>query len=246
MGPVNRRHVFTVAGMGAVGGLAAASPALAIGDAPGDWPYLSRYRADNQAAMALPAEQRRVVFMGDSITDGWGNNPSLGADFMKTHGFVGRGISGQTTGQMLIRFMPDVIALSPKGVHILAGINDIAGNNGPYRFEDTCNNLEAMTALATSKRIRVVMASVLPAARFPWAPDLGNPTAKILELNAWIKAHCQAHGYLYLDYWPVLADADQGLSAGLALDPVHPGAAGYRLMEPLALKAVSQALDRWF
>ena len=246
MAGINRRGIFTAAGIGAVGAMAAASPALAVGDAPNDWPNIGRYRADNAMVSALPAEQKRVVFMGDSITDSWGNNHDLGADFMKANGFVGRGISGQTTGQMLVRFMPDVVALKPKAVHILAGINDIAGNNGVYRFEDTRNNLEAMTSLAKAAHIRVVMASVLPAANFPWALDLGNPTSKILELNGWMKAHAQKNGFQYLDYWPGVADVSQGLKAELALDAVHPGASGYRIMEPLALKAVSQSLDHWF
>jgi lysophospholipase L1-like esterase len=202
-----------------------------------DWPDLARYRAEN-AALPQPAPgENRVVFMGDSITDAWGH----GSAFFPGKPYVNRGISGQTTPQMLIRFRPDVIALKPKVVVILAGINDIAGNTGPSTPEMTENNLTSMAELAKANNIRVVLASILPAAGFPWRPGI-NPVDQIREINRWIQDYCNRNGYTYLDYYSAMADPSSGMKKDLTIDGVHPNAAGYAVMTPLAENAISEAL----
>lgn len=203
-----------------------------------DWPFLKRYAAENAADAALPAERRRVVFIGDSITQGWKDSrPAFFAD----HGFIGRGISGQVTAQMLVRFWPDVIALRPQAVHILAGTNDIAENAGPYDPVATQANLQAMTTLARANGLSVVLGAVTPAADFPWRPGLG-PIAKIAALNAWIRDFAQRSGATFADYTAVLDDGRGGMRPGLAYDGVHPTSEGYAQMEPVALAAVATAL----
>ena len=204
-----------------------------------DWAGLHRYRKDNARVKTLPASARQAVFMGDSITDAWPHNAPA---FFDSHGFVGRGISGQVSAQMVLRFGAEVIDLKPRIVHILAGTNDIAENRDPYDFEQTTRNLSAMTAMARANGIRVVMGSVPPATSFGWKPEHGNPAAEIKALNVWIKAHCKAHGFVYADYWPVLAMADGGLKPQLGSDSVHPNAAGYAVMAPVALAAIEAAL----
>lgn len=204
-----------------------------------DWANLHRYRMDNARVKALPASARQVVFMGDSISDAWPRNAPA---FFDNHGFIGRGISGQVTAQMIVRFGAEVIDLKPRVVHILAGTNDIAENRDPYEFEQTTRNLAAMTAMARANGIRVVMGSVPPATSFAWKPERGNPVALIKALNVWIHKHCQANGFVYADYWPVLAMADGGLMPELGSDSVHPNAAGYAVMAPVALAAIEAAL----
>lgn len=251
---MDRRHILSICASGLGLGLAGlimprqanAGQVTVYGEAPGDLANIGRYRKANAELLALPKDQRRAVFMGDSITDNWGNMPEWGGDFLKHNGFVGRGISGQTSAQMLIRFTSDVLSLNPRAVHILAGTNDIAENSGAYVPEDTANNLAAMASLAHLNHIKVVIGSVPPANAFPWKPELGNPTAKIKALNDWIKAYCAANRFVYCDYWPVLARADDALKPELGLDAVHPNAAGYTAMAPVALKAVTQALETWF
>lgn len=203
-----------------------------------DWPFLKRYAVDNAADAALPAERRRVVFIGDSITQGWKDvRPSFFAD----HGFIGRGVGGQVTAQMLVRFWPDVVALRPQAVHILAGINDIAENAGPYDPVATQANLQAMTTLARANGLAVVLGAVTPAADFPWRPGLG-PIAKIAALNVWLKDFAQRSGAIFADYTSVLDDGKGGMRPGLAYDGVHPTGEGYAQMEPVALAAVATAL----
>ncbi len=204
-----------------------------------DWANLRRYRQEN-AQLPPPAEgENRVVFMGDSITDAWGRKYQ---GFFPGKPYVNRGIGGQTTPQMLIRFRPDVIALKPKVVVILAGTNDLAGNTGPMTPEEILGNLISMAELARANDIRVVLASVLPAIDYPWRPEHPNPSEKIIALNAMIKDYAAKNGLIYLDYFSALADERNGLKSEYAQDAVHPNQAGYDVMGPLAEKAIMQAL----
>lgn len=204
-----------------------------------DWAQLGRYR-DEDAQIAAQPQAQRVVFLGDSITDGWGRRPNTG-EFFPGRPYVNRGISGQTTPQMLVRFEQDVVRLHPAVVVIQAGTNDVAGNTGPETPETIEDNYRAMCAIARSSGIRVVLASVLPAARFPWRPAV-QPVGKIRELNAWLRRFAQESGAVYLDYYAALADAQGGMREGLSSDGVHPVAAGYALMTPLAEEAIRKAL----
>ena len=203
-----------------------------------DWAGLGRYREANaQLGTPRPGE-RRVVFYGNSITDSW-------AKYFPAHfsgrPYVGRGISGQTTPQLLVRFRQDVIELQPAAVVILAGTNDIAGNTGPASLAQIAGNLTSMVELARANGIRVVLASVLPAYDYPWRPGL-EPAAKIVALNQWLQQYSAAHDVVYLDYWSALADERQGLRAGLTADGVHPNEQGYLVMAPLAEAAIARAL----
>lgn len=211
-----------------------------------DWPNLKRYHQANAEVVALPAASRRVVMMGDSITDNWANPQFNNGDFFATHGMVGRGISGQVTAQMLLRFMPEVVALKPQVVHIMAGTNDIAENQDPYDFAATAGNLQAMVTLAKANGIRVIMASVPPATSFSWKPYRGNQLDTIKALNAWIKTTCTEQHVTYCDYWPVLQGPDGGLRPDLGYngDSVHPGPKGYAVMEPVLLEAIRVAMTR--
>lgn len=204
-----------------------------------DWPNLKRFREDN-AKIGLPApNENRVVFMGNSITEGWGRvNP----EFFARKPYINRGISGQTTPQMLIRFRPDVINLKPKLVVILAGTNDIAGNTGPSTLEMIEDNLASMADLAKANGIKVVLCSVLPAYDYPWKPGL-EPYKKILELNKWIKNFAEKNGNIYLDYYSAMVDERPGLKAEYSSDGVHPNKLGYSIMAPLVEKAISKALN---
>jgi len=181
-----------------------------------------------------------VVFFGDSITEAWA--PLFASQFPGKP-FVGRGISGQTTPQMLARFQQDVVALQPSVVVILAGTNDIAGNTGPMTLEMTEDNLRAMTEMAQRHGIRVVLSSVLPVYDYPWKPGL-EPAPKIIALNAWIKRYAAEVGETYLDYHSAMVDARGGLPPSLARDGVHPNEAGYRMMAPLVEAAIAQASSR--
>ena len=204
-----------------------------------DWPNLERFSKEN-ATLGLPGEgENRVVFMGNSITQGWIEKR---AGFFKNNPFVNRGISGQTTPQMLIRFRQDVIALQPKVVVILAGTNDIAGNTGPSTLEMIEDNLASMTELAQANGIRVVLSSVLPVYDYPWKKGL-EPAEKIVTLNLWIKAYCEKKGFIYLDYFTPMADERHGMKAELTYDGVHANVAGYKIMEPLVEAAIQKALE---
>lgn len=203
-----------------------------------DWPDLARYRAAN-ASLPPPAQgENRIVFMGDSITDAWGRSTGV---FFPGEPYINRGISGQTTPQMLIRFRPDVIALQPKVVVILAGTNDIAGNTGPSTPEMIKDNLISMADLAKANNIRVVLASILPAANYPWKPGI-DPVEEIRTLNNWMRDYCNKNGYVYLDYYSAMVDPESGMKKALTIDGVHPNAAGYQVMTPLAEKAIVQTL----
>jgi lysophospholipase L1-like esterase len=203
-----------------------------------DFGQLCRYRDDNRARLAAKAPVR-VVFMGDSITDNWQNLDKT----MFTGGLVDRGISGQTTPQMLVRFREDVVALRPQAVHIMAGTNDIAGNTGAATIGFVEGTIQSMAELARAHGIKVILASVPPAGAFPWAPDK-RPVPQIAALNAWAKAYAAREGFTWVDYTPVLANGASAMKPGLSSDGVHPTAAGYAAMKPLALAAVRQALGR--
>ena len=205
---------------------------------PADWGNLERYRAANAQLGAPAADERRVVFMGNSIIDSWTRwFPAM----FPGKPYVNRGISGQTTPQMLVRFRQDVVSLKPAVVVILAGTNDIAGNTGPSTLEMIEDNIASMTEIARSNGIRVVLASVLPAFDYPWKPGL-EPAPKIVALNAWIKAYAARVGAEYADVHSALADERQGLRAELTRDGVHPNEAGYRIMAPIIDRAIGDAL----
>jgi lysophospholipase L1-like esterase len=205
-----------------------------------DWASLGRYREDNaRLGPPLPGEQR-VVFYGNSITDVWAAHFET---MFPGKQYVGRGISGQTTPQMLVRFRQDVIALEPAAVIILAGTNDIAGNTGPSSQAMIEDNIRSMVELARANRIRVVLCSVLPAYVYEWRPDV-EPAPTIVALNAWMKEYASAQGVVYLDYHSAMADDRQGLPPELSDDGVHPNEAGYRVMVPLVEWAIAEALSR--
>jgi lysophospholipase L1-like esterase len=205
-----------------------------------DWANLQRYRQANAELSSAKPNEQRVVFMGNSITDSWAR---FFPEMFPGKSYVGRGISGQTTPQMLVRFRQDVIALKPAAVVILAGTNDIAGNTGPSTLEMIEDNLASMTELAQASGIRVVLASVLPVLEYPWKKGL-EPAPKIVALNSWIKAYAARVGAVYLDFHTPMADAQQGLRSDLSRDGVHPTEAGYRVMAPLAERAIAEALRR--
>jgi lysophospholipase L1-like esterase len=205
-----------------------------------DWPQLGRYRAENAALAPAATGEQRVVFYGDSITDGWGRRPGTG-DFFPGKPYVNRGISGQTTPQMVVRFRQDVIDLHPAAVLILAGTNDVAGNTGPMTPEMTEENFQSMIELAKANGIRVIVASITPAGDYPWRKGLG-PVPKIHALNAWLHDYCATHGVTYVDYFSAMADANGGMKPGISFDGVHPNAKGYAIMTPLAQAAIDKAL----
>lgn len=206
----------------------------------GDWQNLARYKAANTALAGTRSAKPRVVFMGNSITDGWINADST---FFAGKNYIDRGISGQTTPQMLVRFRPDVINLKPAVVVILAGINDIAGNTGIMTLEETFGNIISMAQLAKASNIKVVISSVLPAYDFPWRPGM-QPAEKVIKLNAMLKAYAAKNNIVYLDYFNAMKDERNGLPANLSKDGVHPTLEGYKIMEPLAEKAIAEALRR--
>ena len=206
-----------------------------------DWPNLARFRAENAALPAAAVNQDRVVFMGDSITDFWGRTRG---QFFPGKPYVNRGISGQTTPQMLIRFRPDVIALRPRVVVILAGTNDLAGNTGPESLEDIQANLASMVELAQAHQIRVVLSSLLPVCDYIKPQTARRPPAQIIALNDWMKQHCAQKGLIYLDYFTPMLDEHGMLKKELTIDGLHPNEAGYEVMGPLASTAIADALTR--
>lgn len=206
-----------------------------------DWAELGRYRRENAALAPPAAGENRVVFLGDSITDSWGRQYS---EFFPGRPYVNRGISGQTTPQMLIRFRPDVIALEAKVVVILAGTNDIAGNTGPLSLEEIEGNLMSMAELAKANRIHVVLASLLPVCDYIRPQTERRPPEKIVTLNAWMKEYAAKNGFVSVDYYSALIDNNQMLRRDLTYDGLHPNAAGYDVMAPLAEKAIAAALAK--
>jgi lysophospholipase L1-like esterase len=205
-----------------------------------DWAFLNRYMAANKKLSPPKSGENRVVFMGNSITEGWFRQDS---SFFKNNSFVNRGISGQTTPQMLVRFRPDVLELKPKVVVILAGINDIAQNTGPITLEAVMGNIASMATLAKTEGIQVILSSVLPAYDFPWRPGMA-PAEKVVALNKMIKDYTDRHKLIYLDYYSPMVDERKGLKTEYSGDGVHPNAAGYAVMKPLVEKAIAQALQK--
>ena len=227
--------------------LATALTALIRNDARvRDWANLARYRDANRTLAAAPADgAARVVFMGDSITDSW-PQPRFG-DFFTGKPYVGRGISGQTTPQMLVRFRPDVIDLKPKVVVILAGTNDIAGNTGPMTNEEIQGNLTSMAELAKATGIRTVLSSILPVSAYHTVPNgvpqtTARPMDRIRTLNDWMRKYAAAERHVYLDYFSAMVDDKGLLREELSGDDLHPNAKGYAVMAPLAEAAILQAL----
>lgn len=203
-----------------------------------DWANLNRFEKQNDS-LGLPAEgENRVVFMGNSITEGW---PNQDPEYFANPNYINRGISGQTTPQMLLRFRADVIDLKPKAVVILAGTNDIAGNTGPMTLEEIKGNIISMCELAKSSGIEVVISSVLPAHDYVWRPGL-EPNIKIPKLNAMLKEYADSKQIIYLDYFTAMVDDRNGLPKELAEDGVHPTKKGYAIMKPLAEEAIKKAL----
>lgn len=206
-------------------------------EAQEDWPNLRKYQAANKQLLAS-GNTPTAVFMGNSITEGWWKQRP---EFFERHNFVGRGIGGQTTPQMLIRFTPDVIDLNPKVVVILAGTNDIAGNTGPSSVKMITDNLAAMAQLARAHDIKVVLSSILPVKEYPWSKD-ADAVEMIRAVNDWMETYANQEGFVYLDYFSEMADEERGLSK-YSGDGVHPDQNGYSVMEPLVLKAIEKAMD---
>ena len=206
-----------------------------------DWPALGRYRDANLSVKPPAPGEERVVFMGDSITDGWGKRYGK---FFPDKPYINRGIGGQTTPQMLIRFRPDAIALKPKAVVILAGTNDIAGNTGPSTLQTIEDNLASMVELAEKNGIKVVLTSVMPVCDYIRNQTTQRPNEKIQELNKWMKDYAAAHHAVYVDYYNAMLDDKGVLKQELTFDGLHPNSAGYDIMMPLAQKGIDQALSR--
>jgi lysophospholipase L1-like esterase len=205
-----------------------------------DWPNLARYREANRNLPPAAAGEARVVFMGDSITELWDRDPGK---FFASKGYIGRGIGGQTTPQMLLRFQQDVVALQPKVVVINGGTNDIAGNTGPSTLEMIEDNLKSMAQLAAANGIKVVLASVTPAFDYPWKRGL-EPAEKVVALNAWMKDYCSKAACVYADYFTPMSDEKHGMKEGLSRDGIHPTPDGYSIMAPIAERAIAQALGK--
>ena len=203
-----------------------------------DWAHLKKYEQNNSELKKIN-EPDRVVFMGNSITEGWS---FLDKDFFINNPFVNRGIGGQTTPQMLIRFKPDVVNLNPKAVVILAGINDIAENTGPVTIENKAENIISMAEIAKANEIKVFICSTLPAIDFPWSPGM-EPGPKVIKLNSILKNYCDSNNIPYVDYFSAMSDEKGGLKVPeytTAYDLVHPNLAGYKVMKKLYLKHLNK------
>lgn len=202
-----------------------------------DWANISKYSKENQS-LPIPAKnENRVVFMGNSITEGWKTNDP---EFFSKNKYINRGIGGQTTSQMLIRFRPDVIDLKPKLVIILAGINDIAQNNGPIELKDIFGNIVSMVDLAKANNIKVILSSILPANDFPWKKGM-EPAEKVIKLNSMLEKYAIENKIVFVNYYPKMVDSEKGLDKKYTNDGVHPTLAGYKIMEPLLQEAIAKA-----
>ena len=204
-----------------------------------DLPNLSQYQDENRLAGLPEKGKQRVVFMGDSITEEWSN---LYPGYFDTKGYINRGIGGQTTPQMLIRFKPDVIDLEPDIVVILAGTNDIAGNTGPSNVKMITDNIFSMAELARAHQIKVVLSSILPVFEYEWAKEIKDVPATIDSVNDELKKYVNDHGLVYLDYFSYMVDERKGLNKDYTYDGVHPNQDGYILMSSLAQKVLSRLL----
>lgn len=205
-----------------------------------DWPNLEAFKEANSKLAPLKENEKRIVLMGNSITIGW---LQTHPEFFKNSSYVNRGIGGQTTPQMLVRFRTDVVDLDPAAVVILAGTNDIAGNTGPSTLEMILDNLKSMTEIAQANDIKVLLCSVLPAFDYPWRPGL-EPNIKIPKLNAMIKEYASKSGAYYLDYFSALDDGNNGLIEAYTYDGVHLTLEGYQVLEPLLENALEEVFTR--
>ena len=205
-----------------------------------DWANLERYQQENKVLRELGIDKNRVVFMGNSITEGWSHHHP---EFFKNKHYVNRGIGGQTTPQMLVRFRQDVVDLKPGVVVILAGTNDIAENTGPSSLKMIVDNIVSMAEIARGNNIKVVISSVLPAFDYSWKPGL-NPDKKIPQLNILLKKYAQENGIVYVDYFKAMSDHQNGLKTAYGSDGVHPNQKGYQVMEPLVQAAIAEAIAK--
>lgn len=224
-----RKHITRAALAAALGLATALAPA-----AEPDWAQLATYRAANAALAHQPADPERVVFMGDSITEGW-------ASLADNPHYVNRGISGQTTAQMLVRFRADVLALKPRLVVLLAGTNDIAGNTGKASVDEIAGHLRSMVQLARAEGVRVVLCSLLPVKAYPWSPEV-RPVPQVAALNRQLQALARQYGAGWVDYFSPLADREKGLPQAYSGDGVHPNDAAYRVMRGLVDPVIAQQL----
>ena len=204
-----------------------------------DWANLNRYKNENAKLVLTGSNKNRIVFMGNSITEEW---KRFQPEFFSDNKYINRGISGQTTPQMLIRFRPDVIDLRPTAVVILAGINDIAENTGPSTVKMIAGNIISMAELAESNGIKVIISSILPASGFSWSP-IHDPPPKILAINTIIKNYAEKNGMTYLDYYSSMVNDQEGLKKEYGLDEVHPNKKGYEIMSILVEKAIAKMLS---
>ncbi|PKD18385.1 acylhydrolase [Salegentibacter salinarum] len=204
-----------------------------------DWANLKKYKTENDKIIHTK-NYPDVVFMGNSITEGWINAQP---EFFEENNYAGRGIGGQTTPQMLVRFMPDVVKLHPKAVVILAGTNDIAGNTGFSSVEMITNNIKAMAQLSKANDIKVILASILPVYDYPWRPGL-EPVQKIAKINTWLEKYAEENNHTYLDLFTPLKDEKQGLPKQYSEDGVHPNLAGYKVMAPLTKEEIEKTLKQ--
>ena len=205
-----------------------------------DWANLARYEDDNLKVGLPKKDERRVVFMGDSITEEWSN---LYPEYFTEKGYINRGIGGQTTPQMLIRFKPDVVDLKPEIVVILAGTNDIAGNTGPSNAKMITDNIFSMAEIAKAYQMKVVLSSILPVYEYDWAREIKDPPSTIQAVNDALNQYASDHGLIYLDYFSSMSDERQGLNSDYTSDGVHPNESGYILMSSLAEEVLSELLN---
>lgn len=213
---------------------------VALASAQEDWAQLGRY-ADANAALGAPArDESRIIFLGDSITEGWSQSRP---EFFSGQSYVARGIAGQTTAQMLVRFRADVVALDPSAVVILAGTNDIAGAGGPATNAMIQDNLASMAEIAAENDIRVILASILPTDGYPWAPDV-EPAFRIFAINRWLEDYAEQNDHIYVDYYAAMVNDQGGMQAAHTTDGVHVSQAGYAIMEGIFEVAVNEAPDR--
>jgi lysophospholipase L1-like esterase len=194
-----------------------------------DWAYLNKYKTENEEITVPALGENRIVFFGDSIIAGW---KTFDPEFFINKSYINRGINGQTTPQMLLRFRPDVIELKPKLVIILAGTNDIAGNTGPATLETILGNLTSMCELAKTNKIQAVLCSILPAFDYPWRRGI-KPSEKIAVLNTMIQQYAKANDIAYIDFYSVMADEQKGLKSVYSEDGIHPNEKGYQIMKSI-------------
>ena len=203
-----------------------------------DWANISKYSKENQILKTKDQSENRVVFMGNSIMEGW---KTIDPEFFSQNHYINRGIGGQTSSQMLVRFRPDVIALKPKLVIILAGINDIAQNNGPIELQDIFGNIVSMVELAKANNIKVILSSILPTTDFPWKKGM-EPAEKVIELNKMLEKYASVNKVDFVNYYPKMVNSEKGLDKKYTNDGVHPTLVGYKVMEPILREAILKAL----